>query len=87
VSYEPGPSLDQALIGLFVERDGMASAVTLADGRRLVVHNIAWGYDAGDSYAHVTTNVSPEVPSTSIDFFCTIDVVEVFDEYGAVIYP
>ena len=43
------------------------------------VLNIAWGYDAGDSYAHITTNISPSVPGFETDFFSTKEVIAVLD--------
>jgi hypothetical protein len=46
------------------------------------VRNIAWGYDIGDEFAHVTTNVSPAVEGASIDFFFTSEVRAVIDEDG-----
>ncbi|NHC47141.1 hypothetical protein [Motilibacter aurantiacus] len=87
MGFEPGPILDQPLIDLLVQRDGVPSIVVLQDGRRLVVHNIAWGYDADDSYAHVTSNVSPDVPGSSVDFFHTDKVTEILDGSGRSIYP
>lgn len=85
-SYEAGPPLDEELIDVFVQHDGEPLEVRLSDGRRLIVHNIAWGYDAGDSYAHVTTNISPDVPGVSIDFFYTHELVDVRNEDGALVY-
>jgi hypothetical protein len=35
------------------------------------VWNIAWGYDAGDSWAHITTNTSPDGRGEEADFFFT----------------
>jgi hypothetical protein len=40
----------------------------LSGGETLSVFNIVWGYDLGDGFAHVTTNISPEIAGTSIDF-------------------
>ncbi|MDT4892338.1 MAG: hypothetical protein QOE97_1373 [Pseudonocardiales bacterium] len=60
---------------------------TLRDGTTLVVHNIAWGYDDGDDSAHVTTNISPRLDGTTIDFFCTSDVVSLADpQTGAALH-
>lgn len=53
--------------------------MVLRDGRRLVVYDIAWGYDFGDQWAHVTTNASPGVEGASLDFFYTSEVVSVID--------
>ncbi|MBV8386719.1 MAG: hypothetical protein JO367_05130 [Actinobacteria bacterium] len=70
---------DEALIKLFRDRDGVDSEVTLANGIRIIVRNIAWGYDDADEWAHVTTNISPEVAGYSVDTFSTKDVVLVSD--------
>lgn len=78
---------DRQLIALLNDRDGLETAVVLIDGRRFDVRNIAWGYDVGDEYAHVTTNVSPRVDATSIDVFYTAEVVSAMDANGAVLYP
>lgn len=76
------PPLDTALIDLLRERDGKRTTLITADGSRLVVYNIAWGYDMGDEFAHVTTNISPKVERASVDFFFTHDVRDVLDEHG-----
>jgi hypothetical protein len=73
------PPRDEALLALLQERDGRPSEVALRDGRRLMIFNIAWGYDMGDVFAHVTTNVSPAVGGAEIDFFFTEDVTSVVD--------
>jgi hypothetical protein len=59
------------LINLLVAHGGTPTLVCFLEGDNLIVHNIAWGYDLGDEYAHVTTNVSPSLPSAPIDFFIT----------------
>jgi hypothetical protein len=78
---KPDPA-DKTLVELLVERDGQRTLVQLRDGRRLSVINIAWGYDIGDEYAHITTNISPSVEGESIDLFVTNEVVAVQDESG-----
>ncbi|MFD7988143.1 hypothetical protein ACFV4M_32890 [Kitasatospora indigofera] len=75
---QPAPR-DQAIIDLLQERDGLLTEVVLDGGVRLVVLNIAWGYDIGDAYAHVTTNVSPFVEGAEIDFFFTSSVTAIAD--------
>jgi hypothetical protein len=65
---------DADVIDLLVDRDGVPRVVTLTDGTQLTVHNIAWGYDIGDEYAHITTNISPEVDGASIDSVVTSDI-------------
>jgi hypothetical protein len=81
------PPRDEALLALLQERDGRPSEVALRDGRRLMIFNIAWGYDIGDEFSHVTTNVSPDVGGAEIDFFSTEDVASVVDpETGVVLF-
>jgi hypothetical protein len=74
----PAP-LDNDLIELLVQRDGLTTEVVLRDSRTLSVRNIAWGYDEGDAYAHVTTNISPSAPVAIIDLFFTNEVATVVD--------
>jgi hypothetical protein len=71
---------DAALIALLRTRDGIATDVRLRDGLRLHVMNIAWGYDNGDAWAHVTTNISPTIEDTSVEVFSTEHVEAVADE-------
>jgi hypothetical protein len=52
-------ALDADAIAVCRERDGLRTGVLLDDGRHLLVMNIAWGYDEGDPWAHVITNISP----------------------------
>lgn len=52
---------DIEVITLLASRDGIPTVVTLNTGSQCTVHNIAWGYDVGDEYAHVTTNISPKI--------------------------
>lgn len=57
------------------------------DEDTLTVFNIAWGYDLGDEYAHITTNASPFVAGQSIGFFFTDKVIEVRDaSTGRILY-
>jgi hypothetical protein len=73
---------------MFQERDGTETRVQMRDGSVLTVFNIAWGYDVGDQFAHVTTNISPDVTGASVDFFWTNDVVHVSDPGdGTVLFP
>jgi hypothetical protein len=43
------------------------------------VYNIAWGYDFGDPYAHLSTDVSPGQEGRSFDFFSTHKITRVTD--------
>jgi hypothetical protein len=53
----------------------------------LTVFNIAWGYDMGDEYSHVTSNVSPAVEGSAVDWFFTNDVDHVLDPAtGAILF-
>jgi hypothetical protein len=70
---------DDSLISILRARDGVLTEVLLSDGQRLRVMNIAWGYDDGDEWAHVTTNISPKIEEESIDFFFTSVVALVMD--------
>lgn len=78
---------DAELLDLLRERDAVETVVVLRDGRRLAVHNIAWGYDAGDKWAHVTSNISPGVEGASVDFFFNSEVASMIDPItNSVIY-
>jgi hypothetical protein len=74
------PAADTRLIGLLRERDGRPTAVELHDGRCLTVINIAWGYDMGDTHAHVTTNCSPFIDGEPVEVFFTDEVQRVIDQ-------
>lgn len=78
---------DEEILGILQGRDGVASQVVLSDGRKLIVVNIAWGYDLGEQFAHVTTNVSPGVDGAAVDVFSTMLVEAIVDPGdGAVLY-
>lgn len=70
---------DEDLLESLERRAGQETIVVLRDGRRLKVYDIAWGYDMGDAWAHVTTNVSPGFEGVSVDFFFTSEVALVID--------
>ena len=87
MTVDQPPPQDEAILRLLQERDGSASQVVLSDGKKLTVFNIAWGYDLGDEFAHVTTNISPGVKDSAVDFFFTESVTAVIDPTnGAVLY-
>jgi hypothetical protein len=50
-----------------------------SSARLLRVLNIAWGYDSGDHYAHITTNCSPFVPGYDVDLFFANEIRSVED--------
>jgi hypothetical protein len=84
-SHQPSPA-DVAVIEIFRQRDGLATLATLADGSLFTVRNIGWGYDIGDPWAHVFTNVSPTVDGASFDFFFTDEISLLADPTGGVLY-
>jgi hypothetical protein len=48
---------------------------------------VAWGYDEGDKWAHVTSNISPAVDNASVDFFYTSEVLRLNDaETGGIVF-
>lgn len=71
--------MDKDIINVFKERDGIETSVELRNGKIYQVWNIAWGYDLGDSYAHITTNISPAIESAPIDFFYSSEIVRIID--------
>lgn len=78
---------DADLVHLLNARDGIGTLVDVEDGGTFTVFNIAWGYDLGDEYAHITTNASPFVAGQPIDFFFTDKVAKVRDaSTGSVLY-
>ena len=79
VTFEPAPAQDELLIQLLRGRGGQPTLVVLTDGREVAIFNIAWGYDAGDAFAHVTTNISPQVDEAGADSFSTSEVAKVVD--------
>jgi len=70
---------DSEVVELLASRDGIPTLVTLNSGSQCTVHIIAWGYDVGDEYAHVTTNISPKIEGASIDLFFTSDIQSITD--------
>jgi hypothetical protein len=78
---------DEAVIELLRARDGVATDARLRDGRVCIVFNIAWGYDIGDDFAHVSTNVSPRSEGNDFDFFFTSETDAITDPpSGDVLY-
>jgi hypothetical protein len=78
---------DDSMIAAFQDRDGLPALVTLRDGSSMIVYNIAWGYDEGDKWAHVTSNISPAVDNASVDFFYTSEVLRLNDaETGGIVF-
>jgi hypothetical protein len=69
----------ERVLAILRERDGVETIVRLSKGLTYKVLNIAWGQDMDDPEFHVTTNISPSVPGSTIDFFTTDAVVEILD--------
>jgi hypothetical protein len=70
---------DKSIIVLLTRRAGQVTFVRLENGNVLRVLNIAYGYDMGDDFAHVTTNISPSIEGESVDFFSTSKIAEIID--------
>jgi hypothetical protein len=71
---------DKSIIDIFKSRDGLETKVELKNGRLISVWNIAWGYDIGDEFAHITTNISPNVDNATIDFFFTNEISRILTD-------
>jgi hypothetical protein len=70
---------DKHIIDLFLERDGLHSIVKLENDLVRDVWDIAWGYDDGYEFAHITTNISPGLADRPVDFFYSSEIVEIKD--------
>ncbi len=70
---------DQHIIEIFKSTDQLEKAVYLDNNSILTVFNIAWGYDNGDEFAHITTNISPEIRNSEIDYFYTNEIQKIED--------
>jgi hypothetical protein len=73
---------DKPIIDLLRGRDGAATLVRMKSGVTFKVFNIAWGYDMDDAYAHVTSNISPSLPSLAVDLFHTNDIERLLGAQG-----
>ena len=85
MDHEQPPVADAALVAVLGARDGQLTDATLHDGRAISFLNVAWGYDLGERYAHITTNVSPRCDELSVDFFYSSEVVSIADPPGGAI--
>ena len=70
---------DKAIIEFLKHRTGKSTIARMKDGSLFTIWNIVLGYDMGDEYAHITTNINPGIPGAEIDFFFTSDIVEFID--------
>ena len=68
---------DQSIIDIFKIRDGLETQVELKNGKLISVWNIAWGYDVGDNFAHITTNISPNIDNATTDHFFTNEISKI----------
>ena len=68
---------DKSIIDIFEIRDGLETQVELKNGKLISVWNIAWGYDVGDNFAHITTNISPNIDNATIDHFFTNEISKI----------
>jgi hypothetical protein len=77
----------KTIVKILEKRCGIPTTIYLDDGQVLLVNNIAWGYDMGDEFAHITTNISPGQDEVEIHFFYVNDVVKIEDtESGQLVY-
>jgi len=49
-----------------VDEDSTANGRQIGSRHTALTFNIAWGYDVGDEYSHVTSNVSPAVKGSAV---------------------
>jgi len=78
---------DQHIIEIFKATDQLEKVVYLDNNTILKVFNIAWGYDIGDDFAHITTNISPEISNSDIDFFYTNEIQKIEERTnGKILY-
>jgi hypothetical protein len=87
VATDPPNPADTRLIDILQQRDGMLTTLRLINGTENVVKDIAWGYDLGDEYAHITTNVSPGGDGLPIDFFYSDAVIGLADTVTGEVIP
>nr|BAJ07054.1 putative integron gene cassette protein [uncultured bacterium] len=73
------PEEDKRIIEILKTRDALETHVQLKSGKVAKLWNIAWGYDMGDDFAHITTNISPGQPEQDMDFFYTHEIVKIND--------
>lgn len=78
---------DEHIIKIFKTTDQIEKMVCLDNNSVLTVWNIAWGYDIGDEFAHITTNISPEIKNSNIDCFYTNEIQKIEDlTNGKILY-
>lgn len=70
---------DKEVLKVLRARDGVGTQITLWDGRKVSVWNIAEGYDIGEAYSNLTTNISPSIEGATIDLINTSKIAQVSD--------
>ena len=70
---------DKAIIEFLKHRTGKSTIAKIKNGSLFTIWNIVFGYDMGDEYAHITTNINPGIPGAEIDILFTSDIVEFID--------
>lgn len=77
----------KTIVKILEKRSGVSTIVMLDDGRELYVEDITWGFDMGDDFAHITTNISPLQVGVIPDFFFANEVTKLIDpDTGESIY-
>jgi hypothetical protein len=79
ISPEELARIDQSIIDVLVELDGTVVKAILLDESVHLVLEIAWGYDWGDDFAHITTNCSPGREDLPLDLFFTKEIAVILD--------
>ncbi len=78
---------DGTIIAVLKKRDGLPTVVVTRSGERYHVMNVAWGYNLGDHYALLTTNMSPTLEGEKVEAFYTEEILEIKDaETGYTIF-
>lgn len=70
---------DQSIIDIFNMYDQKELLVYMDNSTIYSVWNIACGYDMEDEYAHIITNISPDIENAEIDFFYTNKITKIID--------
>jgi len=77
----------KTIVKILEKRCGTPTTIYLDDGQVILVNDIVWGYDMGDEFAHITTNISPPQDEVEIHFFYVNEVVKFEDtESGQLVY-
>jgi hypothetical protein len=71
---------DKSIIDFLKDRNGLETKVELKNGNLISIWNITWGYDIGDHFAHITTNISPKIDNASVDFFFTNEINKILPD-------